>query len=261
MRGFSLIELLMVIGIMVVMTVMLVPSFTGINAAGDVTAAAYAVDGVLENARTYAMANNTYVWVGFFEQNTAYVAQARTATSGTGQIVMSVVASQNGTMIYTSGSLPIALGSMSAGLVQVNKLVTINNMHLKTAGTNDPNNVFPVGTGSGVSFAGRPYVSGSSVWQIGDVAVSAGNSQTPFQYPVGNPAPTAQYIFKTAIQFNPRGEATVMNTASPGTAPTLQPVIEIGLQPTHGTSVAAANPNVAAVQITGITGNVKIYRK
>jgi hypothetical protein len=247
------------------MMAMLVPSVTSVNSAGDVTAAAYAVDGVLENARTYAMANNTYVWVGFFEQNTSYVAQTTTASSGTGQIVISVVASQNGTMIYNPGSLPISSASMSAGLVQVNKLVKINNMHLKTAGTNDPNNVFPVGTGTGTTFAGRPFVSGSSIWQIGDAAVSGTASQTPFQYPLqyplGSPLPAARYTFTTAIQFNPRGEAVVMNTPSPGTAPTLQPVIEIGLQPTHGTSVATANANVAAVQITGITGNVKIYRK
>jgi hypothetical protein len=34
-----------------------------------VTSAAYAIKGVLEQGRTYAMANNTYTWVGFYEED------------------------------------------------------------------------------------------------------------------------------------------------------------------------------------------------
>ena len=35
----------------------------------DVTSAAYTIKGVLDTARTYAKANNTYTWVGFFEED------------------------------------------------------------------------------------------------------------------------------------------------------------------------------------------------
>ncbi len=84
----------------------------------------------------------------------------------------------------------------------------------------------------------------------------SGSSQAPFRYPVGNPAPTAQYTFTTALQFSPRGEVRLNEASNP-----LQTIVEIGLQPTHGTVVDARNQNVAAVQITGIAGEATIFRQ
>ena len=66
--GFTLIELLVVIGIMVLLMALLTPAFTTLKGAGDVTSAAYTIKGVLEQARTYAIANNTYTWVGFYRR-------------------------------------------------------------------------------------------------------------------------------------------------------------------------------------------------
>src|SRR6266446_7876636 len=66
-RGFTLIELLVVMAIILILMVLVAPAFTSLKSAGDVTSAAYTVKGVLDQARTYAMANNTYTWVGFFE--------------------------------------------------------------------------------------------------------------------------------------------------------------------------------------------------
>src|SRR5438094_790665 len=68
-RAFSLVELLVVIGIMVLLAALMAPAFTSIKFAGDVTSGSYIVKGVLEQARTYAMTNNTYTWVGFFEED------------------------------------------------------------------------------------------------------------------------------------------------------------------------------------------------
>ena len=146
-----------------------------------------------------------------------------------------------------SGSVPID----PTRLVQVNKLLRINNMHLKTAVLNDT--VFPSG-GSSVgnpAFIARPAVSGTNA-QIGDVSPAA--SMRPFQYPVGNGA-SPQYTFNKVVQFNPRGEALVNNTNFPATQ-----IIEVGLQLTHGSAVASNDTNVEAVQVTGIVGNVKIFR-
>src|SRR5438105_14977663 len=67
--GFTLIELLVVIGIIVILTALLTPAFTTLKSGSDVTSAAYTIKGVLEQARTYAMANNTYTWVGFYEED------------------------------------------------------------------------------------------------------------------------------------------------------------------------------------------------
>src|SRR5262249_49692606 len=68
-RGFTLIELLIVVGIIGVLLVLIAPAFTSIKGGTDVTSAAYTIKGVLDTARTYAKANNTYVWVGFYEEN------------------------------------------------------------------------------------------------------------------------------------------------------------------------------------------------
>src|SRR5438105_1038891 len=86
-------------GIIAILMVLVAPAFTNLKSAGDVTGAAYAVKGVLDQARTYAMANNTYTWVGFYEEDVS-TASTNPAITGTGRIVMSIVASKDGTMIY-----------------------------------------------------------------------------------------------------------------------------------------------------------------
>src|SRR5439155_9960440 len=67
--GFTLLELLIVIGIIAVLLVLIAPALTTIKSGTDVTSAAYTIKGVLDTARTYAKANNTYTWVGFYEED------------------------------------------------------------------------------------------------------------------------------------------------------------------------------------------------
>jgi prepilin-type N-terminal cleavage/methylation domain-containing protein len=235
-NAFTLIELLVVIAITAILAGLAISSIAGLNSAGNMNSATYQLKGLLEAARSYATANNTYVWVGFYEE-----ASASPGTPGVGQIVISVVASTDGTTIY---SLPLsattAIDTTSATLLQINKLVKIDNMHF---------NMFPTGTGTGNSFAMRPAV-GSTTQQI---SPGVNPSMTTFRYPLGSAAP--QYTFSKAIQFSPRGEARVDNSSN-----SIAPVVEIGFQLTHGTIVNTASQNVAAVQITGVAGNVAIYR-
>jgi prepilin-type N-terminal cleavage/methylation domain-containing protein len=236
--GFTLLELLIVIGIIALLMTLIAPAFTNVKSAGDVTSAAYTIKGVLDTARTYAKANNTYTWVGFFEEDVSQPPP----TGGVGRIVMSIVASIDGTMIYDPNNLaPIG----ATRLLQVGKLTKIENAHLWTH-TDAP-------SGAGSTFDTRPNV--LSTYCIGNSTPS--NSATPFQYPVGNPAPTAQYTFVKAVQFSPRGEARINNNSnSPQTA------AEVGLEPTHGAATPASVPaNVVAVQFTGLGGDVKIYRR
>jgi Tfp pilus assembly protein FimT len=247
--AFTLLELLIVVGIIGLLLVLIAPAFTYIKGGTDVTSAAYTIQGVLDTARTYAKANNTYTWVGFFEENAPDPSQSP-AVSGTGRIVMSIVASNDGTIAYD----PTNLGQqdLTTKLTQVGKLTKIDNVHLWTHADT------PLGTGS--TFDTRPNV--ASTYCIGDTSPS--NSTTPFQYPVGNPAPAAQYTFVKAVQFSPRGEARINNsTANSGVEffP-LQTAAEIAIEPTHGATAPASVPaNVVAIQFTGIGGNVRIYRK
>ena len=65
--GFTLLELLIVIGLIAILLVLVGPAFTTMKSGSDVTSAIYGVKGVLENARAYAKANHTYVFVGLAE--------------------------------------------------------------------------------------------------------------------------------------------------------------------------------------------------
>src|SRR5882724_4565480 len=98
--AFTLLELLIVVGIIGLLLVLMAPAFTTIKGGTDVTSAAYTIKDVLDTARTYAKANNTYTWVGFFEEP-APPPESPVAAPGIGRIVMSIVASKDGTMLYS----------------------------------------------------------------------------------------------------------------------------------------------------------------
>src|SRR5437660_4031939 len=125
--GFTLIELLIVVCIIAVLLVLIAPAFTTIKGGTDITSAAYTIKGVLDTARTYAKANNTYAWVGFFEED---VSSGTPGTQGIGRLVMSIVASKDGTMIY--GPMDLGQQNLTSSLVQVSKLTKIDNVHLWT---------------------------------------------------------------------------------------------------------------------------------
>src|SRR6266446_6419329 len=209
---------MVVMGIIAVLLALMAPAFTTIKSGADATSAAYTVKGVLDQARTYAMANNTYTWVGFFEEDVS-TASTNPATPGIGRIVMSIVASKDGTIIYNPTS-PVKITTTQ--LIQVGKLTKIENVHLWT------HTDTPLNTGSTLDT--RPNV--TSTYCIGNS--SPPNSTTPFQYPVGNPEPAAQYTFVKAVQFSPGGEARINNSTSTNS---LQTAAEVGLRATHGTTV------------------------
>jgi prepilin-type N-terminal cleavage/methylation domain-containing protein len=240
--GFTLLELLVVIGIIALLMVLVAPAFTNLKSAGDVTSAAYTIKGVLDTARTYAKANNTYTWVGFLEENVSNPSSPNLDTPKVGRLIMSIVASKDATMMYTT-PLNTVVTLTSANLTQIGKLTKLDNVHLKT---------FPNATSTPPpeNFDGRPAVS-SAAAQIGDTTPP--NPSLRFQYPVVG---AAQYSFAKIIQFSPRGECVVDNSNY-----TFARVSEIGLQPTHGTALAATVVNPVAVQLTGIGGNVKIYQR
>lgn len=254
----------MVIGIIGLLTVFLAPAFTHLKRANDLTNAAFAIKGVLEQARTHAKVNNTYAWVGFYEEDGS-IASTNPPTAGSGRLVLSSVASADGTTVYGSAPGPID----PARLTQIGRLVKIDNLHLP---------LFASGSGTGDTFETRPALqsdptAGYNYSRFGEL--NAGpphtapytNSQFPFQYPVGNPAPSAQYTFVKTLQFSPRGESRIN-----GNNYDVRRVVEIGLLQTRGSAVPAAvsgagtstatySSDVIAVQISGLGSIVKLYRR
>jgi prepilin-type N-terminal cleavage/methylation domain-containing protein len=242
-RGFTLLELLIVVGIIGLLMVLLAPAFNTIKGGTDVTSAAYTIKGVLETARTYAKANNDFVWVGFKEVDISQNSSVTPQNAGTGRLAIALVASKDGTRGYdvTSPSLPNPAWtnySNGASLVAVTKLYCLENIHLVTSLPNTGNMT-------------RPAVS-SNNYIIGNAPASV----TPFDWPLGSPLNAGQYSFQKVINFDPQGVARIQYSTNTNE---IVPYIEIGLQQTYGTTVSSNN-NVAAIQVGGITGNVTIYR-
>jgi len=248
-RGFTLIELLVVMGIIAILMVLVAPAFTTIKSGTDATSAAYAIKGVLDTARTYAKANNTYAWVGFYEENVSNPSSPNSDTPKVGRVVMSIVASKDGTEVYTSVGSPAAdMDAAGTRLLQVGKLTKLDNMHLRT---------FSNGTGTGGTFPTRPAVPGGSPdnAKIGDT--SPPDSLRYFHYPATGTEAAAQYTFKKMIQFSPRGECRPQNDNYE-----MRAIMEVGFQPVRGTAVASVDDNKdCAVQLTGFGGDVKIYQR
>ena len=252
LAAFSLVELLVVIAIIAVMAAL--ASSTGfMKSGGDFTKAAYDISGVLDQARAYAMANNTYVFVGIGEFDASQPSGKSPQVPGKGRVAIAAIATKDGTCNYPVGgniSSPAWTNyNNGANFVPVGKLLYFDNLHLVDLGT-------PPTTGNMT----RPTVTSTSLnYSVGSAACT---SVTPFDWPLNKPLGGGKYSFSKVISFSPQGVARIQAQSN---SDEIAKWMEIGLQPTHGTSVppVPANQNMgnqAVVQINGITGATRVYR-
>lgn len=121
--GFSVLELLTVMGVIAVLIGMLVPAVSSWRGSGDLTKTVYDVSGLLEAARTQAMARNSYVWVGFASDQDA------SSAVNEKQLVVAVKTAPD-------GAKPPNLNA--ASLINLGKPQTFNNVQLSSGlGTYD----------------------------------------------------------------------------------------------------------------------------
>jgi prepilin-type N-terminal cleavage/methylation domain-containing protein len=229
--GFSLVEMLVVMTIMAILSSLVAASFTGIIGNNFDQSVSNFSD-TMEQARSYAMANNTYVYVGMEEVDANDT--SATPAVGNGLLAVAVVASTDGTNGFNGGTT----WSGSAALTAISPLKLFRNLHMPTTKFGMTGNM------------SRP--NGNSNYFVG---ASACVATTTFSWPIS--AATPKYNFTKVIQFSPQGSANILQNTSPPTVDW----IEIGLQPIHGNAAASvSSSNISALQIDGMTGTVRTYR-
>jgi len=243
-------ELLSVISVVMVMGVILAPAVGGLRGASDLTRSAYDIQGILDQARAYAMANNTYVYVGFSEVDVSQPTTSKPQAAGVGRLAIAAVASRDGTPGYDMKSPGISSPAISnSNLTAISKLQRFENIHLADLGSAPP-------ADGGMARPGIPDPqSGYPNYRLGNPA-AASNCVTPFEWPVDSASNGGQYSFKIVVNFDPQGVARIQGGTNTDHIP---PYMEIGLQPTHGNSISTAG-NTVAIQIDGMTGTTRIYR-
>ena len=262
--GYTLVEMLAVLGVILLLLGLLVPAFNSIKGSSDMTAAAYDLAGLLSQARTYAMSNNTYVFVGIAEEDNSRPSTASpqvpaTASVG-GRVAIMAFAAKDGTRGYSldgpTTTWANEYNTSDAGATQtpgfrltaLTKLHRFENVHLVALPNPTGGNMLR----PAVNTAGKPS------YQVSDAACAA---VTPIAYPLGSALGAGQYNFFKVINFDPRGVARIQAEAN---YDVIDLYIEVGLQPTHGNAVPAApaanQGQQAAVQVDCLTGTVRMYR-
>lgn len=256
--AFTLIELMVVIGVVVLLTSLLAPAFTNLKSAGDLTNAAETIAGTLAQARTYAMANNTYTWLGFYEEaaSSASASNATPPYPGKGRLLLAIVRSLDGTSIFDQDDPPAVLPANR--IAQVGKLVKLEGVHVTDIGAPPSPTPNPTPLPSSLDARlGLPYTYAANLNADHFNRISSdSDDQTKFWF-------VAQgYTFYKTVRFTPRGEANLNSTYS------LKVAVELGLVPTRGDIAPTPPPagrryagNVVAIQFSGVGGNFKVYRQ
>jgi prepilin-type N-terminal cleavage/methylation domain-containing protein len=258
--GFTLVEVLTVITIMLVLASLSAMTVPGIISSQTMSQAASDISQTLDDARSYAIANHTYVFVGFEEVSAANVSalgsQAQATSSAGGRIAVTVVASQDG----TNNSTSTAPYFNSANLVAISKLKIFSGVHM-------------------ADLTGLTTTSGPMAARVATATNLGANSTTGgtalYTWPLGSSGGNVSYSFfpSQVIVFDQEGTASLVTTSTYTSTTyssglTLSPAwLEIGLQFTHGSIVPTAPTSstlptgqIASIQLDGVTGGNRVLR-
>lgn len=217
-KGFSLLELLVVIAVLTILITLVAPILGGSRE--DMTRAASVMSSILQQARTHAMSNNTYVYVGLLD-----------SSSSPPELSIALVEATDGLASRTNNLVPDADASVPYQLVQ--PMTVLNGVRLDTT-TADSN------------LTGDDPLVPTSV-----SSETLENSQISFPARiVTNRSDMSDAIFEWVVQYSPDGAARL--DAEQPTAPNY---IVLGLVPATGDPA-----NAVGFQIDGPSGAVRVLR-
>ena len=221
--GFSLLELLAAIGIMMSLMALTVPATSFLGAAKFSRATVRTAE-ILETARQYAVSHNTYTWAAFYVSSdgdgpqTVYVALVA-SVDGTSDILSDPTATLNSSAVWPGGA-----AADPAKCQLVRKIDSLPETTWTDSGS--------------IPLSSLP---------ASPAPVGAANTSPTFSLTV--PGLGAK-DFTRSIEFTPTGEAKVQ--AAPVSS------IEFGLRRVQGT--VASNYQVAVMRINGFTGQTQVYQ-
>jgi prepilin-type N-terminal cleavage/methylation domain-containing protein len=270
--GFTLVELLVVMIIMGLLAALAVVGFSATNDAQNFASEVNDIQQILNDARAYAMANDTYVYVGL-EEVDASVATTSTQTQYTlgkngGRIGIGVAASIDGTASLSQTTGSVTTGDISANLVPISKLRVFNGITLMPAYATIAQSTITPKTSP---LYNKVFV--TKLYSVGYDFLNQGDG-LPYQYfhwPLTSATPL--YTFDTVLVYAPDGSARLLAYLY---TKTNQPNwYEMDLESMHGTAVpnsaatgsytggtiatAVRGHEVGIIQIDGVSGNTQLY--
>ena len=229
--AFTLIELIVVMAIIGILALVGSMAFQGTQSANRFSRNVYQLADEIKLARSYAMANDTYVYLGLVETDQTQDSGATPQVAGIGRVDVGLVATKDGTSSDSTNY-------NSSNLVLIRPVASLDTIHI--AGS------LPAATSGGMA---RPSNN------VTNLESGAALFATAFSLPLGSNLGTGKYNFTLSIPFNAQGAITVNGSAVR--------YVEIDLVPCVGTavpSVSSNQGNQAALIVDGATGAVTVFR-
>jgi prepilin-type N-terminal cleavage/methylation domain-containing protein len=231
--GFTLIELIVVLAVIGILATISCFAFQGLLRSNQFSRNVYQLADEIKLARSYAVSNDTYVYLGLEETDRPQDSGATPQIAGTGRVDIGLVATKGGTAFDSTNY-------KSSDLVLIRPVTSLDLIHIAAS--------LPAATSGGMA---RPSNN------VTNINSSAALFSTAFSLPLGSNQGAGKYNFACSIPFNPQGAITANGSAVQ--------YIEIDLVPCVGGAVpsdptSSNQSNQAALIIDGATGAITVFR-